>query len=156
MSTYDGSIIKVGNTLNLEQLVTELTSSLPCKPYTGSGGATSVASSTFSTCASVSVSCSLDEIYFVIGELNYSVSDGNASVGAIGLYRDSTVITTHTYKLVSADSSTGGERSSASIGTWVENISGTISFALKFARQSGSGTIYSAASEVRVLQLKKR
>lgn len=119
---------------------------------TGSGSTTSA---TYSSLANVSVSMSTDDVVLVVGLVNGSISDGAGSKGACRLYRDSTNLT-NDYFLTDNSSDSGGQRTSLVLGWYDENQSGTINYALKIARFSGSGTIYYASSQLFVLHWKKR
>lgn len=154
MATYDSSGIKSGNTLNEEQLITEL-NKLPAAVGAGSAALLSSASSTYVTAASATLTVSTDDLIIVAGQMNFSSSDGASSIGAMRLYQASTLLT-NDYFLKDTASSTAGNQSCASICYYAENLSGSIAFSVKFARFSGSGTIYSVNSQVAVYVVKKK
>lgn len=155
MAVYDASGIKSGNTLNLEQLITELGSKLPCAPGNNTAGALSSASSTYVTAASKTLAVTTDDVIVVAGMINFSISDGASTLGAARLYQDTTLITAD-YFLADTTSSSGGARNSTTLVYYAENLSGSVAFSLKFARFSGAGTVYTVSSQVSVYQFKKR
>lgn len=155
MAVYDPSVIKSGNTLNLEQLITELGSKLPCFAGNASAAALSSASASYVTAASKTISVATDDLIVVAGMMNFSISDGAATIGAMRLYADAANLT-NDYFLTDSASNTGGNRSGHTLVWYGENLSGSVAFSVKFARFSGAGTVYTVNSQVAVFQFKKR
>lgn len=156
MANFDSGILTglAGDWGTLESV---LETKLPTKVSLASSGtgSGSTTSASYSSLANVSVSVSTDDIVLVIGLVNGSISDGAGSKGAVRLYRDSTNLT-NDYFIADNSSDSGGQRCSVTLGWYDENQSGTINYAIKIARFSGSGTVHYANSQLFVLQWKKR
>lgn len=155
MAVFDSGII-TGLAGDWGTLETVLETKLPTKVTNATmGGSLSSASSTYVTASNTSISVSSDDLILIIGMLNFSISDGASTKGACRIYRDSTALT-NDYLLADGSSDSGGQRSGHTILWYDENQSGTINYSIKFARFSGSGTVYSVNSQLFLFQFKKR
>lgn len=155
MATYDASVIKSGDTLNLAQLITEL-EDLPFEVVSNLANTlTNTTSTTPSAIVSQSMTMETDDLAIIVGHLMFSVGDGASSTGNVRLYRDSTALGT-THVITSSISSSSGNVMGYTIVYYDENQSGSISYNLKYALPTGSGPLYSAQSSIIVFRVKKK
>lgn len=156
MSSYDSSGIKSSNTINYEQVITEL-NSLATKLYqVNTTSLLSSASTTWVTHGSQSVAVVANEIVIVQANLDFSINSGASSTGRIALFRDSTIVNSYDFIIGSAGADTSGVIDSRCIMAIDENQSGTFTYAIKFSRNSGAGTVYVGVSSLQIMKMKKQ
>jgi len=154
MATFDVSSFLTGNTANFGTLITNI-NKIPVSWSQGSAGSVSVASTTYSTLASVSKAVETDDLILLIARPFFSSSDGVSSLAKFRFYQDSSALGAESV-CKAAGNDTGGSQQTETIYHILENVSGTITWSLKMARSSGAGTIYSLSSVIDVLLFKKR
>lgn len=156
MSSYDSSGIKSSNTVNYEQVISEL-NSLATKLYqVNTTSALSSASTTWVTHGSQSVAVAANEVVVCQANLDFSISNGTSSTGRIALFRDSTIVNSYDYIISNSSSDTSGVIDSRCILAIDENQNGTFTYAIKFSRNSGAGTVYVGVSSLQIMKMKKQ
>lgn len=155
MATYDVSSYLVGNVANHGTLITNI-NKLGASISSGTHSTLlSTASTTYVSLGSVSKAVEADDLIMLVAKVQFSSSDGVSSLAKFRFYQDSTALTTE-YPAKAAGNDTGGAQQTYVITEFVENLTGTFSFSIRFARSSGAGTIYSTASQINVVLFKKR
>lgn len=155
MSTYSASIIKSGTTLDLNQLITELTSEIPAgwqEATTSSvnSNATTSASTHFSITRTVDV----DEVILFISTVQYSCSTASTTV----LFNHRNGATTKTPDVIGQDTitGTGGSQGTVTMISVWSDLSGSQTFDVRFARYAGAGTAYAGLARAHLVCLKRR
>lgn len=157
MSTFDASVIKSGNNLNIAQLITSLGSVALAVHTAASTSLTSSTSSTYAALVSKTITgVSADDVVIMLGYCSFSSSDGASSKGQLAMYANGSKVGQDFIMSHASSSSSGDAVSFAIAGQYSENLSGNIAYDLRFARRSGSGTIYSASAELWLIQAKKK
>lgn len=156
MSTYSASGIKAGDTLNLGTLISEM-EKLPTDVTAATNDIiTSVASTTHTALVGVTLSLTSDDVVLIVAHANFSILDASiATLGSLLLYRDTTPIG-YAQIVEQVASSNTGQRDSRFLLMYDQNQSGSVSYSLKFARFSGSGTIYSLNASLFTFACKKK
>lgn len=154
MSTVDNSNIKVGNTLNLEQLITNL-NALGAQTQSAFAGAGNTASGTLTTHNSKTFSVSADDLILFHANVNFSISDGASSTGRLALFANSVQVGSDMI-IGSDNSNTTGLVESIGLSANCADLSGSITFELKYSKNSGTGTIYIGNSYLWFEVIKRR
>lgn len=157
MSTFDASVIKSGNALNIAQLITSLGSVALAVHTAASASLASTTSSSYSALVSKTITgVSADDVVIMLGYCSYSSSDGANSTGQLAMYANGSKVGQDFIMYHGSNNGSGNSISFSIAGQYSENLSGNIAYDLRFARRSGSGTIHSASAELWLIQAKKK
>lgn len=154
MSDFTPSFL-TGSAANFGQLETDI-ASLAARPDNNSYTASvlSSASATPVSAVSKTVAMETDDLALVVAKFHFSTSDGSSTSLFYGIYAAGSPLGS-TYIDTQIVSATDGIRASRMLFQYHEDNSGSIAFELKFARNSGSGTVYVGNSWIDVILLKK-
>ncbi len=156
MAVFSASDVKSGATADINKIITYL-ETLPCQLNTGTGTSTSSASTTLVTLvASSAITVSSDDLIFIFTRAAFSSSDGSSSSFRVELQDGGGALVSDEVEYGSGGSATDGDRMSKLYFHALQNQSGSKTYTMKFSRNTGSGTIYSARSSMFVIVAKKR
>lgn len=156
MSAYAGSIIKSGTTLDVNQLVSELTNELPAAwKETSTGSVSNTTGTAFTTHYTLSETVEADELLIFVSQTQISV--GVAGTKVLVNHRvNGTVPTPDIIVVQDATTSAGGNQGTATCVTVHKDLTGVQTFDVRFARYGGSGTVYAGASRCHLIRFKRR
>lgn len=155
MANFSASDVKSGTAVDANKIITYL-ETLPCQLTSATGGSTSSASTTLVSLVSASVTVSSDDLIGIFTRVAFSSSDGSATSLRVELQDGSGALISDEVDYGNAASSTDGDRMAKAYFHFLQTQTGSKTYTMKFSRNTGSGTIYSARSAMYVLVFKKR
>ena len=154
MSTF-ASTIKTGNDLNINQLISELQSSLPARISSNSSTAGgNMSSTTFATLGTVSVAVQSNEllVFYSYGLFSAEAQQDDR----IEIRQTINGVETATARMFDHITSAGGTILTLQCLSFGKDLSGTIAFTLQWRNVSGARKINWANWYSYVVQLKRR
>lgn len=157
MSTYDGSPIKVGNNLDANRLVSELTNELPCS-YSGvtDSGIISTSSTSYVDISGASGSIAVEADEIVLFRSNLSLSAGTLNHKIAVRHTHGGIDAGRYSQYTAAVASTSGEVASLALETVLQDTAGTITFAVQWANATAAATIYCFRRAITITKFKRR
>lgn len=156
MSNYASTALS-GNMLDVAQLVSELTNDLPARRvYDTFTGGMSYASASYSTITGLTETLDVeaDEVILLFSMVSVSCGTVGEKV-AVQHFNDSSAAGIKAFWREPVGS-TDGESVCLPVLTRYQGLSGSVEFSTRWARASGSGTIYCREGSQTIIVLKQR
>lgn len=155
MSAYVGSIIKSGTTLDVNQLISELTNEIPAAwKEANTASVNSTTGTALTTHYTLSETVEADELLIFVSQTQISV--GTAGTKVLVNHRVNGASPTPDVIMTDTTTGTGGNQATATCVTVHKDLSGAQTFDVQFARYGGSGTVYAGASRCHLIRFKRR
>lgn len=153
MSAFVSSFLS-SNVANMTTLKSELESKLPVKGYKDTFSSGSMASGTYTALVSRSVTLEADDIAFIDTLVEVSAGTTGEQV-AVTNFQDAVDLANQVLWTESGGGS-GGQRLPLITFTMIQDVVGTVALKTMWARNSGSGTIYTYGGIQRIQIFKRR